>query len=128
MLLRLAMLFALTDLKTRVDVPHIEAAMAWMRYATASVRYVFVSAAEEAKLAQVIELSNRVLVFLGERGKATRSEISAQCFRGRATKSQIDASLDHLLEATPPKISVHWCERSDGAPGAPLRVYQLAGR
>lgn len=127
MLLRLAMLFALTDLKTRVDVPHIEAAMAWMRYATASVRYVFVSAADEAKLAQVIELSNRVLVFLGERGKATRSEISAQCFRGRATKSQIDASLDHLLEATPPKISVHWCERSDGAPGAPLRVYQLAG-
>ena len=49
MLLRLAMLFALTDLQTRVDVPHIDAAMAWIQYITASVRYVFVSAAEDAK-------------------------------------------------------------------------------
>ena len=36
MLLRLAMLFALTDLQTRVDVPHIDAAMAWIQYITAS--------------------------------------------------------------------------------------------
>lgn len=83
MLLRLAMLFALSDLQLRVDVHHIDAAMAWMRYSTASVRYVFVSAAEEAKMAQTIELANRVLAFLQERGKATRSEISVECFRGR---------------------------------------------
>lgn len=125
MLLRLAMLFALSDLQTRVDVPHIEAAMAWMRYATASVRYVFVSAAEEAKMARTIELSNRVLVFLRDRDQATRSQISAECFRGKATKAQIDASLGHLLASTPPRISVEWAERSDGAPGAPLRVYRL---
>ncbi|WP_445937952.1 hypothetical protein, partial [Pseudomonas sp.] len=70
MLLRLAMLFALTDLQLRVDVHHIDAAMVWMRYSTASVRYVFVSAAEEAKMAQTIELANRVLAFLQARGKA----------------------------------------------------------
>lgn len=126
MLLRLAMLFALTDLQTRVDVPHIEAAMDWMRYATASVRYIFVSAAEEAKLTQVIELSNRVLAFLLTRGKATRSEISTECFRGRVTKTQIDASLDHLLAATPPRICVQWVERPVDAPGAPTRIYRLA--
>ena len=100
MLLRLAMLFALTDLQTRIEVPHIEAAMSWMRYATASVTYVFVSADEEAKLAKVIGFANRVLEFLGERGHATRSEISAECFRGRVTKVQLDVSLDYLLTAT----------------------------
>ena len=125
MLLRLAMLMALADLQTRIDVRHINAAMAWIRHATASVRFVFVSAAEEAKLAQVLELSNRVLAFLRERGQATRSQISAECFRGKVPKARIDACLEHLLSATPPKVSVQWSERADGAPGAPLRVYRL---
>lgn len=126
MLLRLAMLMALTDMQTRIDVPHIDAAMAWIRHATASVRFVFVSAAEEAKLAQVLELANRVLAFLHERGQATRSQISAECFRGKVPKARIDASLEHLLASTPPKVTVQWGERADGAPGAPLRVYRLA--
>ncbi|MBL4778886.1 MAG: DUF3987 domain-containing protein [Ralstonia sp.] len=126
MLLRLAMLMALTDLQTRIDVPHIDAAMAWIRHATASVRFVFVSSAEEAKLVQVQELSNRVLAFLHERGQATRSQISAECFRGKVPKARLDASLEHLLASTPPKITVQWGERADGAPGAPVRVYRLA--
>lgn len=126
MLLRLAMLFALTDLQTRIDVQHIDAAMAWMQYSTASVRYVFVSAAEDAKMVQVLELSSRVLTFLHERGQATRSQISAECFRGKVPKARLDASLEHLLVSTPPKISVRWGERADGAPGAPVRMYRLA--
>ncbi|WOP15915.1 hypothetical protein [Ottowia sp. SB7-C50] len=124
-LLRLAMLMALTDLQTRIDVQHIDAAMAWIRYATASVRFVFVSAAEEAKLAKVQELSNRILTFLRERGQATRSQISAECFRGKVPKARIDASLEHLLVATPPKITVQWVERPVDAPGTPTRVYRL---
>jgi putative DNA primase/helicase len=125
-LLRLAMLMALTDLQTRIEVPHIDAAMAWIRHATASVRYVFVSATEEAKLTQALELSNRVLAFLGDRGQATRSQINAECFRGKVPKALIDASLEQLLVSTPPKITVQQSERADGAPGAPLRVYRLA--
>lgn len=125
MLLRLAMLMALTDLQTRIDAPHIDAAMAWVRHATASVRFVFASATEEAKLAQVLELSNRVLAFLRERGEATRSQISAECFRGKVAKAQLDASLEHLLACAPPRISVMRTERSDGAPGAPSRMYRL---
>lgn len=124
-LLRLAMLMALTDLQTRINAQHIDAATAWIRHATASVRFVFVSAAEEAKLAQVLELSNRVLAYLRERGQATRSQISAECFRGKVPKARIDSSLEQLLACTPPKISVQWVGRSDGAPGAPLRVYRL---
>jgi len=126
MLLRLAMLMALTDLQTRIDAQHIDVAMAWIRHATASVRFVFVSAAEEAKLAQVQELSNRVLAYLHERGQATRSQISAECFRGKVPKSLIDASLDHLLAATPPRICVQSIERTADAPGAPTRIYRLA--
>jgi len=124
MLLRLAMLMALTDLQTRIDAQHIDAATAWIRHATASVRFVFVSAAEEANLAQVLELSNRVLAFLRERGQATRSQISAECFRGKVSKTRIDASLEHLLASTPPKISVQWVERPTDAPGTPTRVYR----
>jgi putative DNA primase/helicase len=90
------------------------------------VCFVFVSAAEEAKLAQVLELSNRVLAFLRERGQATRSQISAECFRGKVTKARIDASLESLLASTPPKISVQLVERPADAPGAPTRVYRPA--
>lgn len=126
MLLRLAMLMALTDLQTRIEALHIEAAMAWIRHATASVRFVFVSAADEAKLVQVLELANRVVAFLHERGQATRSQINTECFRGKVPKAQIDASLEHLLASTPPKITVQWGDRADGAPGAPMRVYRLA--
>ena len=124
MLLRLAMLLALTDLQTRIDVPHIDAAMAWIRHATASVRYVFVSAADEAKLAQVLEMSNRAQAFLRERGQATRSQISSECFRGKVPKAVIDASLEHLLAATPSMINVRWVDRPADTPGTPTRVYR----
>jgi putative DNA primase/helicase len=124
-LLRLAMLFALTDLQTRIEERHIDAAMTWIRLATASVRFVFVSAAEDARLAQVLELSHRVLTFLRKRGQATRSQISSECFRGKVPKTRIDASLVYLLDSTPPKISVQLVERQVGAPGTPTQVYRL---
>lgn len=124
MLLRLAMLMALTDLQTRIETQHIDAAMAWVRHATASIRFVFVSAADEAKLAQVMELTNRLLAFLRERGQATRSQISSECFRGKVPKALIDASLEHLLAATPSMISVQWVERPAHTPGTPTRMYR----
>ena len=50
-----------------------------MRYATVSVTYVFVSAAEQAKLAKVIEFSNRVLKFFASTGTlhAAKSVLNA---------------------------------------------------
>ena len=126
MLLRLAMLMALCDLQTRVDVQHLDAAMAWIRHATASARFVFVSAAEEVMLARVRDLSIRVLAFLRERGQASRSQISAECFRGKVPKVWIDACLEHLLASTPPRIRMRQIERASTAPGAPTRVYRLA--
>lgn len=126
MLLRLAMLMALAELQNRIDTHHIHAALAWIRHATASVQFIFVSAAEQADLVQVRRLSDRVVSFLRERGQATRSQISAECFKGKATKAQIDASLERLLSATPPKIFLQWIERPAHTPGPPTRVYRPA--
>lgn len=124
MLLRLAMLFAITDLQLRIDIAHIDAAMAWMQYATASIRYVFVSAAEEEKMSLTRDLSSQIAAFIRERGKATRSEINAQCLRGRVPKAQIDAAIEHLLTATPPKICVQLLHRAPQAPGTGTRIYR----
>ena len=77
-------------------------------------------------MARTIERSNRVLAFLRDRGQATRSEISAECFRGKESKAQIDAVLGHLLASSPPKITVQRVERRDGVAGAPLRMYRPA--
>lgn len=126
MLLRLAMVMALAELQNRIDAHHINAALAWIRHATASVQFIFVSAAEQADLVQVRKMSDRVICFLRERGQATRSQISAECFKGKATKAQIDASLERLLSATPPKIVLQWIERPADAPGTPTRVYRPA--
>jgi len=74
----------------------------------------------------VLQLSRRVLVFLRERGQATRSQISVECFRGKVPKARLDASLEQLLSATPPKIAVQCVERPPDAPGTPTRVYRPA--
>jgi hypothetical protein len=125
MLLRLAMLFALSDLQLRIDAVHIDAAMAWMQYMAASVRYVFVSAAEEEKIALARKLSNQLFDFLRTRGAATRSQINTECFAGRASKTQIDAAIEQLLTATPPKICLQLLNRPQETPGTPTRVYRL---
>ncbi|MBK9441393.1 MAG: hypothetical protein IPN53_08795 [Comamonadaceae bacterium] len=124
MLLRLAMMCALTDLRLKVDIAHIEAAMAWIRYATASVRYVFVSAADKPRWHSRSIWPTGFWLLQGTRW-ATRSEISTDCFKGRITKAQIDACLDHLLTATPPKICVQVIQRSVDAPGSQTRIYRL---
>jgi hypothetical protein len=125
MLLRMAMVFALTDLQTQINVGHIEAAAAWIRYAKASVQYVFVSANEEAKMSQALHLAQRLLAYLETRSKASRSEISSDCFKGKLSKEQIDSCLDYLLSTTPPKIHVEWQQRPDDSPGSPTRFYSL---
>ena len=67
---------------------------------------------------------------LTDRGQAYpacgRGSSAVAVFRGKVPKARLDASLEHLLASTPPKITVQWGERADGAPGAPLRVYRLA--
>jgi hypothetical protein len=126
MLLRLAMLFALSDLQMRVDVHHVEAAMAWIHYATDSVKYIFSSPSDANEQARINESARKIEEFLFARSQATRREITLECFHGHARKSHIDAALERLLNAAPPRIHVQSHARPDGAPGTPTNIYSLA--
>ena len=125
MLLRLAMLFALCDLQTAVDVPHINAAMAWIRYSVESVKFVFASAADEVLVAETNDMATKIVAYLGDKSKATRKQLTADCFQGHASKSRIDAALDELLSSNPPRIRVESIPRPKGSPGTATKMYEL---
>ncbi len=125
MLLRIATLLALSDLQVSVEVCHIDAALGWIRHATASVRHVFATATDELRHAQLRERAERILAFLRDRGQATRSQLNANCFHGKVSSSELDAILGHLLGAAPPFIQVQTVARRGGLPGAPCRIYRI---
>ena len=60
MLLRLAMLFNLTDRQLRIDRTHIDAALAWLRLGTATVRYLFDGPQFSYESAKALEIANRI--------------------------------------------------------------------
>ena len=125
-LLRLAMLFALSDLTREVDVHHVEAALAWIKYWRESVKFIFTSAMDEAGVAETSEATEKIVEFLRSKGKATRKQITIECFQSHATKARIDAALDELLTATPARIVVETVARPKGNPGSPTKFYALA--
>ena len=125
-LLRLAMLFALTDLNFEIDAHHIDAALAWVRYWCDSAKFVFASAVDEASTAETNHNAAKITEYLRTKGKATRSELTKDCFQGHATKSQIDAAIDELLSATPRRIEVETVPRPKGTPGTSTKFYALA--
>lgn len=127
-LLRLAMLFALTDLTFEIDVCHIDAALAWIRYWVESVKFVFASAVDEAGTAQTNGDAEKIVAHLTARGKTTRSQLTVECFQGHAPKTRIDAALDELLSATPPRIEVETVPRPKATPGSPTKFYTLAAK
>lgn len=125
MLLRMAMLFAVCDLSTTVEVIHLDAALAWIRYSVESVKFVFASAADEVEVAETNETAAKIVAFLEARGRVTRWQITSDCFKGHANKTRIDAALDELLTATPPRIVV---EEERTGQGRPTKFYQLAAK
>ena len=127
MLLRLAMLFALCDKTTTVEVRHVNAAMAWVRYSVESVKFIFASAADEADVAATNDVARKITDFLTVHGTATRHELTRDCFKGHMQKSRIDSALDELLKATPPVICVESVPRPKGSPGTATKIYRLTG-
>ena len=127
-LLRLAMLFALTDLSFQIDVKHIDAALAWVRYWVESVKFIFASAVDEASTERTNADAEKIAEYLGSKGKATRWQLTSECFQGHATKTQIDTAIDELLSATPPRIVVETVPRPKATPGAATKFYTLAAK
>ncbi|MDM0113927.1 DUF3987 domain-containing protein [Variovorax sp. J22R133] len=105
-LLRMAMLFAIFDKRNEIDVPHVGAAMAWVRYWTDSVKYIFATALDEVTVAETSANANKILKFLTSKGSASRTDISVECFARHLSKDKIDAALDELLSHTPALIEV----------------------
>lgn len=122
MLLRMAMLFALCDLTTTVEVRHLDAALAWIRYSIESVKFVFGSAQDEAEVLETNDTASKIMAFLTANGRVTRKQITVECFSGHANKTRIDAALDELLTAVPPRIVV---EEDRTGPGRPTKFYEL---
>lgn len=126
MLLRIAMLLALTDCTSRIEVHHIDAALAWVRYSVESVKFIFSTAQDEAQAVETNEHADKILAFLKGKARATRKQITSDCFQGHVTKDSIDAALDELLTATPPIIEVETQPRPKGSPGTPTKYYSVA--
>ncbi len=127
-LLRLAMLFALTDQASVIAVEHINAAMAWVRYWVDSVKFIFQSAVDEAGAAATTAMTQRIITYLAAHGQATRTELTKGCFGGHVNKATLDKALDELITASPPAIEVETVSRPNGQPGSPSKVYKLCAR
>ncbi len=124
MLLRMAMLFAMTDLTLTIEPRHIDAAQAWVMYWVDSVRYVFGEAADEASIAERQESADKLLAYLTQKGEATRTEITVECFNKHAPPGGLNAVIAELLNATPPRIETETRPRQKGTPGSPTTIYR----
>lgn len=125
MLLRIAMLFALTDKVAVIDVKHLDAALAWVRYWVESVRFIFQTASEEVQTAETEKVGRQIVVFLSDGRSATRTEITRDCLSGHVKKDVIDQALSDLLTAIPAQIEVQEVARPSGRSGTATKVYRL---
>lgn len=125
MLLRLAMLFALTDLSSLIEVRHIEAAMAWIHYFTDSVCLVFVSGRPQPVPPQIVWAAQRIAEFLAQRGCASRRDLLVDCFGRHQPASVVDAAIAHLISGETTKIDIEVRARAPGTFGRSATIYRL---
>ena len=126
MLLRLAMIFALCDLQTQIDVQHIQAAMGWIRHGVESAKFVFVKATDAADSVRTHAAAKKIVEFLRVKGTATRWQITSECFQGHASKAIIDTAIERLLMASPPQITVQTQPKTRGVRGPQTNIYALS--
>ncbi len=126
MLLRLAMIFALCDLQTQIDVKHIQAAIGWIRHGVESVKFVFLKASDAADTVRTNAAVKKIVEFLRLKGQSTRWQITSECFQGHVSKTTIDLAIERLLLASPPQITVQIQPRARGARGPKTNIYALS--
>lgn len=124
-LLRLAMLFALTDQTQVIQVEHLNAAMSWVRYWVDSVKFIFQSAIDEASAAATTDMAQRIITYLTAHGQVTRTDLIKDCFGGHLDKTNLDKALEELITSSPPAIFVEIVPRPNGQSGTPFKVYRL---
>ena len=106
MLLRMAMLFAFTDLVHVIEVRHLRAALVWTRFHRDSVRFIFNDAAGEEAARESSDAAGKILDYLRRHGQTSRSDLLSKCFAGHLSAQRMDEALDSLLLDSPPRIEV----------------------
>lgn len=104
-LLRLAVLFALTD-KTRViETHHLKAALAWVNYAVHSVRYIFQDQAKSSGGEEIRRNAEKIVNFLDKNPiGCTVTTIANECFKKNLSSDKIQKALSYLLTDIPKRI------------------------
>lgn len=125
MLLRLAMVFALTDRQWLIEARHIEAAMAWVNYATDSVGFVLAGGKGSPSQRQVEWAAERISAFLASKGAASRRDLVVDCFGRHQPAAVVDAAIAHLIDTAPTTVQVEVQARSRAGPGRPATVYRF---
>lgn len=124
-LLRLAMVFALTNRQWLIEEEHVEAAMAWVRYATDSVGFLLAGSKGSPSQPQVAWAAERISAFLAAKGSASRRDLVVDCFGRHQPAAVVDAAIAHLIDKAPYTVRVEVEARSRAGPGRPATVYRL---
>jgi hypothetical protein len=123
---RLAALFALSDRTLLIEERHLIAALAWVRYAKESVRYVFATITSAEADEQRDKMAEKITAFLkGFPDGVTRTQLVNDCFQKHGSAERIDDALQSLMTATPPIIELIERPRENGRPGNPTKIYRL---
>jgi hypothetical protein len=127
MLLRIAMVFALTDRTLEINEGHIRAALAWVHYWAASVRFVF-ARHEDMRQASLVEIrAEKIMRHLQQCTEATRTDLADTLFQKRLKAAELDAAINALFMEKPPRIEQSIKARQDIKGGRVRKVYRLAG-
>lgn len=124
-LLRLAMLFALTDQTHIITVDHINAAMAWIRYWGDSVKFIFQNPANPLAAKAKPTITQRIVDHLTAHGPTTRTDLVKNCFGKHIAAAELDLVLNELLSTTPPRIQATTQPQPNGQGGTSATVYSL---
>jgi len=124
-LLRMAMLFALSDLTLTIEEHHIEASLAWVRYWALSIKFIFSELADAEHTRERLEVGRKIKTFLSEHGQCDRTRLMRDCFKGHVSAELVDEALRDLLSQSPAAIEVTERPRSDGQPGRGSKLYRI---
>jgi hypothetical protein len=117
-----AMIFALLDKSAIIEVEHIKAALAWIKYWRDSVRYIFQTLAAKAEASKMNDTAKSVYEFISSNPKCTRTELTSH-FKNKLNSSEITQGLNYLMNAAPPLIKQEMKPRADGKPGKGTMIF-----
>lgn len=120
---RLAMLFALTDQTRVIEQHHLNAALAWVNYATQSVRYIFQDQARSASDQEIRRNAEKIVTFLGNHPQGcTQTALANDCFKKHLAADKIQKALNYLLTDIPKQVER--VELKNKFKGRPTTLYK----